>query len=252
MFIERDTYGHLVLLGVRLINADRLRRDFFPPIGDEQSLEKVCNEIRRFSRGVRWSDERITTLVATINDIASSFRQGEYLETVWPAESRTELRHGLQKILAAIEQLERVVAANLRSLERAGHYYKDPGRRAEFACGMSDISGLRRPFAAALASHEFQRKGRAKSPVGAHVALVLSTRELMEHFAGHPPGFSRETDASPGPLVRTVKAIYLYATGKPPERTFDSYIAQAEQLSKKKAASRLEKRPHCAKGTRRH
>lgn len=236
MFIDRETYAHLALMGVRLgANPDRLMRDFFPPLGDERSLGNVCNEIRRFSRGVRWSDERIATLVAMINDIASSFRQGEYIEKAWPAGSRTEVRHGLQKILAAIEQLEGVVVANLRSLEWASHYYKDPDQRALFVYTMAYLR-LHRPFAAALASHEFQRMGRAKSPMGAHVALVLRTRELMEYFAGHPPGFTRETD---GPLVRTVKAIYLYATGRNRERSFDCYIAQAEQISKKKAAQRI-------------
>jgi hypothetical protein len=66
------------------------------------------------------------------------------------------------------------------------------------------------------------------------VILVLDTRKLMEEFAGRRPGFSRETDASPGPLVRTVKAIQRYATG---ERAGfpDRVIAQAEQLSKKNA-----------------
>ena len=66
--------------------------------------------------------------------------------------------------------------------------------------------------------------------------LVLKTRDLMEKFAGHKPGFCRETDATPGPLVRTVKAIHLYATGELPI-SLDCDIDQAEQLSKMATSS---------------
>ena len=219
------------------------------PLGDEQSLKEVCEEVRRFSRQVPWTADRNAEAVARIHDIAFSFRQQAWVERTCPVPSRTEVREGLQRILLALQHLRGLCVSNLTSVFRASDQWQADGRGDFVALMLNEIDSLENAFKAALATDEFQRKGRAESREGPYLNLVRSARALLEQFAGRPPGFGRETDATPGPLVRTVRAIYRYAAGQPAQPfEFDRYIAQAERHSKRRhsdtsLAARLSKLP---------
>jgi hypothetical protein len=203
------------------------------PLGDEQSLEEVCEEVRCFSKPVAWAADRKAEAAAMIHDIAFSFRQQAWVERTWPVPSRTDVRKGLEGISVALKHVHGLCVANLASLLIASDQW--PGDRGDFiALMLNEIESFENAFKAALATDEFQRKGRAESRRGPYLNLVMRAHALLGKFGGRPPGFGRETDATPGPLVRTVRAIYRYATGQPAlSLEFDRYIAQAERRSKR-------------------
>jgi hypothetical protein len=204
------------------------------PLGDEQSLKEVCEEVRRFSRQGPWTADRSAEAAARIRQIAFNFRQQVWVERTYPVPSRTEVREGLQRISVALKHLRGLCVANLMSLIKASYQWPEDGRGDFVALMLNEIDSFENAFKAALATDEFQRKGRAESRRGPYLNLVMDAHALLEKFAGRPPGFGRETDATPGPLVRTVRAIYRYAAGQPARPIeFDRYIAQAERRSKR-------------------
>jgi hypothetical protein len=139
-----------------------------------------------------------------------------------------------RKISVALESLRGLCLANPASLSKVCNQWPEDGREDFIELMLNGIKSFEKAFKAALASDEFQRKGRPESRRGPYLHLVISAHGLLEQFAGRPPGFGRETDTPPGPLVRTVRAIYRYAAGNrlaPGE--FDRYIAQAERLSQR-------------------
>ena len=204
------------------------------PLGDEQSLKEVCEEVRRFSRQAPWTADRNAEAAAMGRNIAFSFRQHVWVERTCPVPSRTEVRKGLQRISVALKHLRGLCEANMMSVIKASYQWPEDGRGDFVALMLNEIVSFEDAFKAALAKDEFQRKGRAESRRGPYLNLVMRAHALLEKFGGRPPGFGRETDATPGPLVRTVRAIYRYATGQPAlSLEFDRYIAQAERRSKR-------------------
>jgi hypothetical protein len=202
------------------------------PLGDKQSLKEACEEVRRFARQVPWTAYRYAEAAGRIHHIAFYFLQREFAER--PVPSRTKVREGLQKISDALESLRGLCLANPVSLIRASYQWPEDGREDFIERMLNEIDSFEKAFKAALASDEFQQRGRPKSRRGPYLHLVISAHGLLEQFAGRPPGFGLETDATPGPLVRTVRAIYQYAAGQPAlPFEFDRYIAQAERRSKR-------------------
>ena len=201
------------------------------PLGDKRLILEVLNEIQQFAPGAPWTTKSMATAALMIIDIASSFLRHDWREENFPYPSRTEERQALRRISSATRHLHELLKANSRVVLQALRCW--PKRGMWFYMTMhGGLPVFHDALATALGSSRFQRKGRAECTLNAHVVLVLRTRALMEHFAGRPPGFARETAASSGPLARTVNAIYRFATGEP-AKSFDRYIAQAEQLSKK-------------------
>jgi hypothetical protein len=200
------------------------------PLGDKRLILAVLDEIEQFARAPLTTKRRATAALMII-DIASSFLRDDWFEETFPYPSRTEERQALRRISSATRRLHELLDANLGVMDKAMRCW--PKRGIRFWAMMHEgLPVFHDALAAALATPKFQRKGRTESTLNAHVVLVLRTRALMERFAGREPGFARETAASSGPLARTVNAIYHFAAGEP-AISFDRYIAQAEQLSKK-------------------
>jgi hypothetical protein len=213
-----------------------LRKTGIPwrPLGDKQSLKEACEEVRRFARQVPWTAYRYAEAAGRIHHIAFYFRQRVFAERMYPVPSRTEVREGLQKISVALESLRGLCLANPASLSKVCDQWPEDGREDFIELMLNKIDSFEKAFKAALANDEFQKKGRPESRRGPYLHLVISAHGLLEQFAGRPPGFGLETDATPGPLVRTVRAIYQYAAGQPAlPFEFDRYIAQAERRSKR-------------------
>src|ERR1035441_3895877 len=82
------------------------------PLGDKQSLEQACEEVRRFARLVPWTAYRYAEAAGRIHHIAFYFRQRVFAERRYPVRSRTEVREGLQKISVALESLRGRCLAN--------------------------------------------------------------------------------------------------------------------------------------------
>ena len=237
--------GHVALQPERgwprfndLLDPSFRKKGWFRPLGGKGALQAVCNEVQRFSRRVPWTEERESAVIHQINGVAFLYRYCQWLEAMVPGVSRTVARKGLQKALAACERLLELRRVYPLSWELARRYY--PGESDEFDLSLSRLLHLKHAFAAVLRSDEFSRRtGRAHSLVDANLVLVLSTRELLGHFAGRLPGFSREAEASPGPLLRTIDGLYYYANDRRLPRSFlYRYIAQAQQVSQQKVSPR--------------
>jgi hypothetical protein len=204
------------------------------PLGDKQSLKEACEEVRRFYREVPWTAYRYAEAAGRIHHIASYFRQRVFAEQRYPVPSRTEVRKGLESISAALENLRGLCLANPASLSKVCDQWPEDSREDFIALMLHEIDSFEKAFKAALAGDEFQQKGRPESRRSPYLQLVISTHGLLEQFAGRPPGFGCETDTPPGPLVRTVRAIYRCAAGQPARPfEFGRYIAQAERRSKR-------------------
>ena len=201
-------------------------------LGDEQLLEDACEELRRFSRST-WTPRRKAAVKQKIYSIVFQFRMRAWLDV--PPRRRTEERRGLKKMLTAVKHLRSLAKEEASTLRRLGLLSNLNGGDNSAAELSDTVSRWERGLTAVLASHEFQRKGRPESPITNPLALVVRTRDLMEQTARRPPGFGRETDTSIGPLVRTAKAIYRYASGNKEFPSINWYIAQAEKLSKSKS-----------------
>jgi hypothetical protein len=229
--MDREQQGNWPTL-LDLFGPDPPRKVWFGPVGDSELLVHACKEIQQYSSQGAWTAEHEAALMGQVTFLATSFRFHQWLE--WPAVSKTQLHKNLQAMSDQVTHLRRLVLANPSAAEMASQHY--PGSSDLFwELILKGLSQLATAFEASLADGDFQQKGRPKSSVNANVILVLDTRDLMGKSAGHLPGFSREIDASPGPLVRSVKAIYHYATGQP-AKSFDRYIVQAERACKKNAS----------------
>jgi hypothetical protein len=218
------------------------------PCGDEQSLQAVCDEIMRFSGKGRWTATRQTTAKQMISDIAESFLQFKWGESDQEPISQPEVTKGCKEVLTALKHAVDVANENAFSVIAAGKYHKRHRRvyadlieRNAFALSMVEqLCNLQKPFISALATTEFKRRGRASTGMSAYLYLVTATRDVTVRLCGRAPGFSRATDASSGPLVRIVGALYRYATGRDaPKSTFNQYIAQAEKRSKRGQTNEL-------------
>lgn len=211
------------------------------PLGGVDSLEKACAEVRRFAQQIPWSKGRRLELENEVQKTAASFRFTQEVSACLFRPQRTEVRKGSRRILKALGHLERVVNHNWVSVcaaaRRTGRL---PTEWGDFERVMAAASiSLGKPFKEILASAEFNRKGRAESPLSDKALLVVRTRNLMQHFAGRYPSFARDNCDLPGPLLRTVTAVYEYATGKS-AGPFNCYIAEAEKAVKLKKENSLE------------
>ena len=219
----------------------RCQKSSWPPLGDDESLEDVYKEMRSFAKHAASTQEYMATVGPRIYRVASTFRFNQFFDSLNPAKSRTEVLKGLRRMLSALRRVDKLAAANLASVGLAATYCKGYPEDLEalitfqtfMAHGFKELATY---FEAALANDEFKRKGRPESHLTANTLLVLGTRDLMKDLAGRYPGCIRETDASTGPLVRTVRAMYRYATGKP-AGSFNCYIAQAELAAREKGAN---------------
>jgi len=219
-----------------LLEPDFKSKGWFLPRGDKESLEQACNEIQKFSRRKKWTPKHRTAVIARVNSLASIFLFFQWLEWMNPPLSKTDQRKGLREILAAIRHLQTLTVANRTTVVRALHGWREdqwPFFQLMLLGGLRQLDHI---FEEALANDEFRRAGRPESSVSANLILVLRTRDLLEQFAGQRPGFTREKSSrkinvKAGPLARTAMAVYQCSTGKP-ANSFDTYIAQAEQLSK--------------------
>lgn len=202
--------------------------DAWGPFGDKNLLEEVCKEIQQFSGDSHWTRERKAEAVAIINKIARDFILQVWEKSIKRPVPKGELRKKLEDIDEATVHLHDVM---IRNFVQIIELIPMP----EMIKTMYGIRQIRYAVATTLRTHEFTRRGRAKSELNAHVVLVLHTRSLMASFAGRLPGFGRKTDHSSSPLVRTVHAIYHYATGESVDdagESFGQYIAHAERFSK--------------------
>jgi hypothetical protein len=196
------------------------------PAGGEEFLVQACEEIQRYAAEVAWTPERKAHLMSKVKWLAISFRFHQWLEA--PSVSKTNLSRYLRIVSDHVNGLCTMVRGREEAVEVASHHYSE-GEERFWELILKQLPQLAAAFQASLADPDFRKKGRPRTSHNSNVILVHRTRELMREYAGRPPGFTRQ--GGPGPLLRTVKAIYEFATGQPAEN-FDRYIAQAEQLLK--------------------